>query len=329
MKLLLLFSCNRDLMLLRSRWRERAGGHLGLDGSQMLRPHDRLRRFSFTFNFPEGTRFYFCAQRTSPPRRRITAVTNANPALATSTAHGYVDNDEVLLLSGWEDATNQIYASTSRTSTRSSCWAWTRPTRASSRLVPASGTAQKVGTWVQIPQVLNIQTSGGDPRFTDVQLLASRNALKIPTGFNATTTVLSLAHDPADANWLTMIGISRALTPVAFKMALGGGGTTYAYGYMAVNESPKMNVNQVNQVDALVRLPRPPDLLLDLISRAQARSPHRPGLLSSLRGGSGGPGTGVFNLPAKEPISCPPSNSAPARSRSPASSSSRTSTAPS
>jgi hypothetical protein len=32
-------------------------------------------------------------------------------------------------------------------------------------------------------------------------------------------------------------------------MALGGGGTTYGYGYMAVNESPKMNANQVNQVD--------------------------------------------------------------------------------
>jgi hypothetical protein len=46
-----------------------------------------------------------------------------------------------------------------------------------------------------------------------------------------------------------MIDISRALTPVGFKMALGGGGTTYAYGYMAANESPKMNVNQVNTVD--------------------------------------------------------------------------------
>jgi hypothetical protein len=176
-------------------------------------------------------------------------VTNANPAAATSTAHGYVDNDEVLFTSGWEDATNAVYR-VNQTATDNFEFLGLNST--STRFFPAgsgTGTTQKVGTWVTIPQVTNIQTSGGDPRFTDVQLLASRNALKIPTGFNAVTTVLTLAHDPSNANWLSMVDISRALLPVGFKMALGGGGTTYGYGYMAVNESPKMSVNKVNEVD--------------------------------------------------------------------------------
>lgn len=204
----------------------------------------------FTFNFPEGTRFYFCSSANFASAKSITALTNANPASATSASHGYVDNDEVLVLSGWEDATNQVLRVDQQDV---NTFTLLGLDTTNTRFFPAgsgTGTAQKVGTWVQIPQVTNIQTSGGDPRFTDVQLLASRNVLKIPTGFNATTTVLTLAHDPADANWQTMIGISRGLTPVAFKMALGGGGTTYGYGYMAVNESPKMNVNKVNEVDA-------------------------------------------------------------------------------
>ena len=203
-----------------------------------------------SFKFPEGTRFYFCAASTFASAKTITALTNANPASATSVSHGYADNDEVLLLSGWEDATSTIYRVDQ---TDASTFGILGLDTTNTSFYPAgsgTGSAQKVGTWVQIPQVLGIQTSGGDPRFTDVQLLASRNSIKIPTGFNATTSVISMAHDPADANWLTMVGISRTLAPVGFKMVLGGGGTTYAYGYMAVNESPQMNANQVNAVSA-------------------------------------------------------------------------------
>lgn len=206
--------------------------------------------FAGTFGFPEGTRFSFCPLANFGSTKSITVLSNANPALATSAAHGLVDNDEVLLLSGWEDATNNVFRVDQQDV---NTFLVTGLDSTNTRFFPAGsglGTVQKIGTWVQIPQVTGVQTSGGDPRFTDVQLLASRNALKIPTGFNATTTVVSLAHDPADANWQTMIGISRTLSPVAFKMALGGGGTVYAYGYMAVNESPKLNVNQVNTVDA-------------------------------------------------------------------------------
>jgi hypothetical protein len=202
------------------------------------------------FYFPEGTRFYFCSSSNFASAKTVTAVTNANPAVATAAAHGYVDNEEVLFTSGWEDATNAIYRVDQ---SDASTFSFLGLNSASTTFYPAgsgTGTGKKVGSWVQIPAVMGIQTSGGDPRFTDVQLLASRNTIRIPTGFNATTTVLTLAHDPADANWLTMVDISRTLTPVAFKMVIGGGGTTYGYGYMAVNETPSMNVNQVNQVSA-------------------------------------------------------------------------------
>lgn len=203
-----------------------------------------------SFKFPEGTRFYFCSSANFASAKTITALTNANPASATSASHGYVDNDEILLTSGWEDATNTIYRADQQDVNTFTVLGLNSTSTTFYPSGSGTGTAQKVGTWVQIPQVMGIDTQGGDPRFTDVQLLASRNTLRIPTGFNATTKVLTLAHDAADANWLTMVDISRTLTPVAFKMVLGGGGTTYAYGYMAVNESPRMNANQVNQVTA-------------------------------------------------------------------------------
>ena len=76
----------------------------------------------------------------------------------------------------------------------------------------------------------------------------------MPTGFNPTNITLTLGHDPSNANFKTMLSVSRALTKCAFKMVLGGGGSTYGYGYLAVSEMPSLNVGQANQVTAAMTL---------------------------------------------------------------------------
>ena len=112
------------------------------------------------------------------------------------------------------------------------------------------GTTQKATGWIVIPQVLTISSSGGDAKFTDVNPLAKRNGIKIPTGFNATSITLSLGYDAANANYKTMVGVSRTLSKVAFRQVLSGNSTQYGYGYLSVSEFPKLNNNQVNTVDA-------------------------------------------------------------------------------
>ena len=47
------------------------------------------------YYFPEGSKFYF--SKTFAAAKTISAITNANPAVATSTSHGYVNGDEILL----------------------------------------------------------------------------------------------------------------------------------------------------------------------------------------------------------------------------------------
>lgn len=200
------------------------------------------------YYFPEGSSQQFSS--TFASAKTVSAVTNANPAVATSTAHSYATNDEILFTSGWEDATDTVYKievvdansfkilglDTSNTSFYPSG--------------SGTGTAQKISGWTAIPQVLTISSSGGDARFTEVNPLAKRNGVKIPTGFNATSVTLTLAHDAGNANYQTMIGISRTLSKVAFKQVISGGAVTYGYGYMSASEMPKLNNNQVNTVDA-------------------------------------------------------------------------------
>ena len=57
--------------------------------------------------FPEGSSQQFT--QSFAAAKTISALTNANPAVATSTAHGYATGDEILLTYGWEDATDTVF----------------------------------------------------------------------------------------------------------------------------------------------------------------------------------------------------------------------------
>lgn len=200
------------------------------------------------YSLPEGSSQQFA--NTFAAAKTISALTNANPAVATSASHGYTTGDEILLTSGWEDATDSVYkVEVIDTNSFRVLGLDTSDTN----FFPAgtgTGTAQKVSGWTVIPQVLTISASGGDARFTDVNPLAKRNGIRIPTGFNATSITLSLGFDASNANYKTMLGISRRLAKVAFKQVLSGGAVQYGYGYMSTSEFPRLNNNQVNTVDS-------------------------------------------------------------------------------
>lgn len=208
--------------------------------------------FAGVYAFPEGATFNFA--NTFASAINITALSNANPAVATSTAHGLSTGDEILLTSGWEDATQSVYQVTVIDANSFSIKGLNTSNTQFYAAGAGVGTAQKISGWTAIPQVLSISTSGGDPRFTTISPLAKRNSINVPTGFNPTTITLSLGHDPSNAAYQTMLGIARGLTTVAFKLALSGGGTSYGYGYMSVNETPSLNVNQANTVSSAFTL---------------------------------------------------------------------------
>ena len=204
------------------------------------------------YYFAEGSKIQFT--QTMAGAKTITVATNANPCVMTSVAHGYSTNDEILLTTGWEDATDSVYKITVLTADTFSVSGLDTTNTSIFAVGSGVGTAQKLSTWLDIPQVLTISASGGDARFTDISPLAKRNSIKVPTGFNATSVTMSLGHDAAQANYITMLGIARNLSKVAIKMVISGGAVTYGYGYMSVSETPKLNVNQANTVDAALTI---------------------------------------------------------------------------
>lgn len=202
-----------------------------------------------SYYVPEGAKFFF--SQTFGAAKGITALTNANPARATSAAHGFLDGNEVLANLGWEDANgvwrvDQFDANTfdflGLDATDTNFYAPGGGT----------GTAQLVTGWVEIPQVLNINTTGGDPRYTQINPLSRRNAIQKAVGFNPSSIELILGHDESLPAMQTLRGISRRLSQIAFKMALSGGTVSYAYGTLAMSEIPNLTSGQANTVRAAI-----------------------------------------------------------------------------
>ena len=98
--------------------------------------------------------------------KTITAISNANPAVATAAAHGFANGDLIEIKSGWQKINERIVRVAGSTAgafniegistTSTSDFPVGSATPASARLI--SG-------WTQISQILSFEMSGGDQQF--------------------------------------------------------------------------------------------------------------------------------------------------------------------
>ena len=205
------------------------------------------------YKFPEGSKFFF--SQTFGTVRNITALTNASPAVATSVAHTFTTGNEVLVSSGWEDASDSVFRVTQLTADTFSVQGL--DTTNTNFFAPGGGagsTARLVSNWIEIPQVLTIGTQGGDTRFAGINPIARRNGINVPIGFNPSSIQLTLGHDMSLAAMQTMLAISRTFTLVAFRMTLADGTSTYGYGYLSLPEVASISSGNPNQVTATLTM---------------------------------------------------------------------------
>lgn len=206
------------------------------------------------YSFADGSRFFIGTELGAAVN--VTAITNASPAVLTAT-NTFTAGDEILVQSGWDDLTDTVYRP-SAFSGNSITLGGPLPidTTDTNFFPPGSGigTAQKVKTWVEIGQVLNINSSGGDPKFVTIEPLARRNAIQVPVGFNPQSLTLDVGYDPTLPGYQSLVAAARTLQKRPFKFILAGGQTGYGYGYISVSEMPKLQKGQANQVSASIAL---------------------------------------------------------------------------
>lgn len=196
-----------------------------------------------------GSKFLYST--TFGTKKTVTSISNADPAVATSTAHGYANGQELLLINGWEDASESIWrAQDVDANTLELEDLDTSDTEWFPSGTASAGSLQLVTDWQEIGQVLEVSNTGGGRRDITVSPISRRNSIVLPAGFEASGIDFTLGFDPSRIDQKAMDKISRRLSQrVAFKFIIPGGAKLYAYGFLQKSGVPQIASQDVMKVN--------------------------------------------------------------------------------
>lgn len=184
----------------------------------------------------------------------VTALTNANPAVATSVAHGLTDGDIIEVTSGWSRLTNKIVKVDQLTV---DTFLMMGIDSSLTSIYPAAsgvGSVRKITGWTQLSQILDSSSSGGEQQFLEYQLLEADAQKRIPTFKSAAGLTFSIADDPTLAGYILASTANDDRLPRAVRITLPNGSVIYYNAYISLNKTPSLTVNQIMACQATLSL---------------------------------------------------------------------------
>lgn len=173
--------------------------------------------------------------------KTITAITNANPGVASATAHGYANGDVVVVSSGWPNLDGRVVRVASQATDN---FALEGVNTTSTTRFPAgtgAGSAKKVSSWTQISGILGTSSSGGEQQFWEGAVLEAQRNIRIPTTQSASGIELTVSDDPAAAWYAIAKEASEDVLPRAIMLSLANGAKLFYYCYIGMGVIPSLD----------------------------------------------------------------------------------------
>lgn len=186
--------------------------------------------------------------------KAISAISNANPGVATSAAHGFNNSDFVSVTSGWSNLNNRVVRVAGQTTNN---YNLDGIDTTSTTLYPAgsgAGSATPITAWQQISQILGFETQGGDQQFTTFSFLEQNFESQIPTVTSAQSIRITVADDPNLAGYQALKAAADARAIRALRLTLPDGSFILYQGYVSFNETPTVTKGNVMSVQATISL---------------------------------------------------------------------------
>jgi hypothetical protein len=182
-------------------------------------------------------------------------VTNANPAVATtSAAHGITNGAFVEVTSGWSKLNNRIVRVANASA---SALDYEGINSVSTQNYPAGsggGSIREITTWTQISQILELTSSGGEMQFTTYSFLEQDFESQLPTQSSPMTITISVADDPTLPGYTALKNAADTRALVGMKATLPDSSLILYNGYLSFNETPSMTKNSVMACQATFSL---------------------------------------------------------------------------
>lgn len=153
----------------------------------------------------------------------VSAISNANPAVATlSASHGVLAGDVIVLASGWKRLDGRVVRVLSVSTNDVTLEDIDTSSTADYPAGEGVGTGREVTGWTNISQLLpEVSVSGGGFRFADVTEIDDVRSKQIPVLAESTQLTFKYHWDNGLAWRATVEAASRGGTPVPYRMSLG------------------------------------------------------------------------------------------------------------
>jgi hypothetical protein len=192
---------------------------------------------------PNGSLFYIASGYGTPAT--ITAISNASPAVASATAHGFSNGDYVEITSGWSRLNNKIVRVANITTDTFELEGINTTSTIAYAAGAGGGSARDVTGWTQLQQILTTSTSGGEQQFATYQFVEDDQETRIPTTKSAAGLDLSIADDPTLAGYQLASTANDDRDRRAIKCILANSSIITYNAYVSLDKTPSMTANEV------------------------------------------------------------------------------------
>lgn len=186
--------------------------------------------------------------------KTITATTNANPGVVSSTAHGFTDGTYVVIESGWARLNERIVRVDAPAL---DSFSMEGIDTSNTTIYPSgggTGSAQAVSGWTQLAQILGSTSTGGEQQFWTGQLLEGDREIRIPTTKTAAGITFTVADDPTLPGYILAKEANDDRLPRAVMVTLSNGAKLLYYAYISLSTIPSLTVNEAMTVEVTLSL---------------------------------------------------------------------------
>lgn len=206
--------------------------------------------------FPNGS--IIALGTTLATAKTITAITNANPGVASSVAHGYSAGD-ILLLSMPSRLDQRVVRVLSNASP-TDLFNLEGIDTTSTTLYPTGfgvGTAQKATAFVSLSQVTDLQTQGGVQQFYQWTYLEDGRQRQRPTFKNARALTAVLDYDPTQPWYAALVAADLSNTVYPLRITLPSGTIIYYSVYVSFSGEPTFTINENQKTECVFSFASP------------------------------------------------------------------------
>ncbi len=178
--------------------------------------------------------------------KNLTAFSNANPGVATLEAsHGVIVGDIFEVTNGWDKTNGNVYRASAVATNDVSVEGLNSTSTTFFPAGSGTGTIREVTAWVQITQVLELTTSGGDQNFATYSFLESSAEHQIPTTKSPVTFSMVIGDDASLPHYTQLATADADRAQRVLRITLPSGSLIYFSAYVTLQKTPTLTKNEV------------------------------------------------------------------------------------